>query len=148
MKKEEPDTFSKEDEEPVVFLSQDKDSKTFWKEENGGPEIFLSKDLEVDNRHEEKSSTRSSSIGRIRSKLEKKMGKVYGLEDIYQDNSWDGLVKKLMKIGMFFEAGELNLAYVDKGETTDFILVPGHETTVISISPKCPKERIMQILCD
>ncbi|MDY7030748.1 MAG: response regulator [Thermodesulfobacteriota bacterium] len=84
----------------------------------------------------------------IKCKLDAKMDKKWELENIYQDNSWNSFMAQIRKMGAIFDAGRLNLAYIDRGESNDFILLPGQETTVISISPKCPKEKIIQIIND
>lgn len=85
-------------------------------------------------------------INAIRSKLQKEIGERCGLEDIYQDNSWDGLVAQVAGIGSFFNAGEFKVGYIDRGESTDFIFLPGKVATVISVNPKCPRDRIIQVL--
>ena len=82
----------------------------------------------------------------LKTRLDTSTRSKWGLENIDEDSSWNSLVEQMMKVGTFFEGGKLNLVYVDKGESNDFILLPGQETTVISVSPKCPREKIIQIL--
>jgi len=82
----------------------------------------------------------------IRAKLENEIGRNLGLEDMYDDGSWDGLVAQMSRIGVFFDAGRMKISYVDRGESKDFILLPGKTTTVISVNPRCAKDRILQIL--
>jgi CheY-like chemotaxis protein len=82
----------------------------------------------------------------IRDKLKKEIGRNLGLEDIYEDGSWDGLIAQMSRIGIFFDTGKMKVSYIDRGESKDFILLPGKTTTVISVNPKCPKDRIIQIL--
>ena len=82
----------------------------------------------------------------ILDKLKKEIGKNVGLEDIYEDASWDSLLAQMSRIGVFFDAGKIKVSYVDRGELKDFILLPGKKTTVISVDPRCPKDRIIQVL--
>jgi CheY-like chemotaxis protein len=82
----------------------------------------------------------------IRDKLEKEIGRNPGVEDIYEDGSWDGLIAQMSRIGTFFAAGKVKISYIDRGESKDFILLPGKTTTVLSVNPRCPKDRIIQIL--
>ncbi|OIN96822.1 MAG: hypothetical protein AUJ48_00935 [Deltaproteobacteria bacterium CG1_02_45_11] len=84
----------------------------------------------------------------VRHKLEKLMGEKNVLENIYQDRSWDYLLTQTVKVGKFFGAGILKACYINQGESTDFILLPGDETTVITVSPKCPRDRILQVLSE
>ena len=85
-------------------------------------------------------------IGRIRAAVEDNVGSRSGLEDIYKDKSWDGAVRQWSKIGSIFDSGELLLCYVDRGEAADYIVVPGGDTLVLSVSPKCPRDKIMNVL--
>ncbi|MCD4715604.1 MAG: response regulator [Desulfobacterales bacterium] len=82
----------------------------------------------------------------IRSKVEKEIGERCGLEDIFQDSSWDSLMAQMSEVGELFGAGKLKVGYLDIGESNDFILLPGKKTTVISVNPKCPRDRIVQVL--
>lgn len=91
---------------------------------------------------------RSVSINTIRDKLKDEIGGNFGLEDIYEDSSWDGLVAQMSRIGVFFNAGKIKISYIDRGESNDFILLPGKRTTVLSVNPRCPKDRIIQVLSD
>ncbi len=91
---------------------------------------------------------KSVSINTIRDKLKDEISGNFGLEDIYEDSSWDGLVAQMSRIGMFFDAGKIKISYIDRGESNDFILLPGKRTTVLSVNPRCPKDRIIQVLSD
>jgi len=87
-------------------------------------------------------------IAAIKEKIEAKLGPSCGLEDIYQDNSWDSRVLQLSRAGVFFNIGELAMGYIDKGEENDFIVLPGENTTVISVNPKCPRDKLLHILSE
>lgn len=82
----------------------------------------------------------------IKQKLEKHMGSKSGLEDIYQDDSWNDIIKQAQKTASLFQLGGLRLGYIDKGEANDFIIIPTKKTTVISVNPKCPRDKIIQVL--
>ncbi|MFC1515952.1 response regulator [Thermodesulfobacteriota bacterium] len=79
-----------------------------------------------------------------------KLGDVIGgekcLEYIYRDSTWDELILNVSEIGKYFEAGLFQVGYIDKGEGTDFVLLPGDDTTVIAVNPQCPRERFLQVL--
>lgn len=90
----------------------------------------------------------SAYIKSLRDKIERDVGPACGVEDIYQDNSWDSRVFQLSKPGEFLKLGNLILGYIDKGEPADYIVLPGENTTVISVSSKCPRDKIFQALSD
>jgi CheY-like chemotaxis protein len=87
-------------------------------------------------------------ISGIKDKIDKHVGPACGLEDIYQDDSWDPLIFQLSGTGEFLNIGKMMLGYIDKGQTNDFILLPGEKTTVISVNPKCPRDKLLQVLSD
>jgi CheY-like chemotaxis protein len=91
---------------------------------------------------------RSDSIQHIKEKIEKALGQRCGLEDIYQDNSWDSRVAVFSKVGEFFNIGKLVSGYIDKGDPTDYILLIKEKTTVIAVDPKCPRDKILQAVGD
>jgi hypothetical protein len=37
---------------------------------------------------------------------------------------------------------------VDRGESKDFILLPGESVTVVAVNPKCARDRIMEALSE
>ncbi len=84
----------------------------------------------------------------IQEKIEIEVGPGCGLEDVYQDDSWSSLIFQLAGIGEYFSLGELTLGYIDKGERTDYIVLPGEKTTVISVNPKCPRDKMLEVLGD
>ncbi len=93
-------------------------------------------------------SNPETALKRIREKIEQEVGASCGLEDIYQDNSWDSRVSQLSLAGEFFHIGKLMLGYIDKGDAKDCILLPGDKTTVISVNPKCPRDKLLQVLSE
>lgn len=89
---------------------------------------------------------KTSPMDRVKRLLGKEMSRGYGVEDIYQDDSWEELVEGIKKMAKWLNAGEFSLGYIDSGEANDFILVPGDKVTVISVNPKCPRDRLINAL--
>ena len=87
-------------------------------------------------------------IVKIKEKIEGKLGPSCGLEDIYQDTSWDTRVQQLARVGVFFNMGDLEMGYIDKDDENDYIVLPGEKTTVVSVNPKCPRDKILRILSE
>jgi hypothetical protein len=87
-------------------------------------------------------------LGRMKSRLEKSMGERQGIESMDYDDSWDGFIAQAQRIGKFFNAGELKLGYIDKSESNDLIIVPGNETILITVNPKCPRDRTMEVIIE
>lgn len=87
-------------------------------------------------------------IDLIRSKIEQELGGRCGMEDIYPDLSWKSFIHAFMKFGDAFKAGALKVAYVDTGRPNDFIVLPGEPITIVSVNPKCPRDRLIQLLAE
>ena len=85
-------------------------------------------------------------IGDIKGLLDDSIGSRYGLENIYRDNSWDNLLRPMADLGDFFDTGQLKLLYIDKGESLDYIILPGKQTVVMMMSQKCPRDKIIHVL--
>jgi CheY-like chemotaxis protein len=112
------------------------------KDENIANEI-LSSGLEV---MESPESDSRLAIKNIKEKIESEIGPACGVEDIYQDDSWDSIVLQLSEVGELFNIGTLVLGYIDKGDANDYIVLPGKKNTVISVNPKSPRDKLLQIL--
>ena len=108
-------------------------------EEREGPE---------DTSKAEQKSEGSDSTEGIKVRLKKQMGTMRGVEAIYHDRSWNGLIGQASRLGRFFNIGELKLAYIDRGEPNDFIVLPGKENTVVSVNPRCPRDKIMKTISE
>ena len=111
-----------------------------------GPKQVAENDEKRVKVFEAEESEKSNAIANIRTRLKKEIGETRGLEAIHYDGSWDGLIAQASRVGAFFNAGKIKLGYIDKGEPNDFILVPGKETTLISVNPKCPRDRIIKVI--
>lgn len=88
------------------------------------------------------------TVAVIKEKIFDRLGPSCGLEDIYQDNAWDSRVLQFSRAGDFFNLGQLEMGYIDRGDENDFIVLPGENTTVISVSPKCPRDKLLRVLSE
>lgn len=91
---------------------------------------------------------RMSPVERVKQFLKKEVGEGYGIEDVYEDNSWENFVEGIRKLGAALKAGEFKAAYIDRGDSKDFILLPGESVTVVAVNPKCARDRIMEALSE
>jgi len=71
-----------------------------------------------------------------------------GVEDIYEDDGWEVLIREVRRLAALLKAGKFKAGYMDRGEAHDFIVLPGERTTVISVDPKCPRDRLMETLSE
>ena len=91
---------------------------------------------------------RVSPVERVKQFLKREVGKGCGIGDVYEDNSWESFVKGIRRLGAGFQAGEFKVGYIDRGESKDFILLPGESVTVVAVNPKCARDRIMEALSE
>jgi DNA-binding response OmpR family regulator len=87
-----------------------------------------------------------SAVEQLMDLIDKEFAQGSGVEDIYYDDSWEGLLDEISTLGGLFEGGELRAGYVDRGESRDFILVPREKVIVISVNQRCPRDRILEVL--
>ncbi|MBU2621263.1 MAG: response regulator [Proteobacteria bacterium] len=85
-------------------------------------------------------------VSTVRTRIMKNLGSRSGVDDIYYDSSWDGLISQMSRLGAFFRIGKIKAVFVDIGEPRNFILKHDKETVVVAVSPRCPRDRVMQIL--
>ena len=88
----------------------------------------------------------SDTVDDIKNIIKKQVGSKCHLEDIYIDPSMNDWGLQMSNVGEFFGMGKLKVCYLEKGEANDTIFLPGKNTTVISVGPKCPKDKIIQAL--
>jgi DNA-binding response OmpR family regulator len=100
------------------------------------------------NRERPSKKEKGYSLEHVKNILAKQFPEGSGVEDIYQDKGWKSLVQEIQTLGTTVEAGDFKAAYVDRGDVRDFIILPGEEVTVISVSPKCPRDRLMEALSE
>ncbi|MCP4687164.1 MAG: response regulator [Desulfobacterales bacterium] len=84
----------------------------------------------------------------IKQRVKREMGDRCVMEDIFQDDSWNPSLAGLNRLGDLFPAGELKAVYLDKERPHDFILLPGKTATVLSVNPKCPRDKLLKILTE
>ena len=117
-------------------------------DEEEEPEVVQEEIEEIEELPEELESKTTDPLMRMQTRLREEVGERCGLEDIYQDNSWDGFMAQISRMGAFFRAGKLKLIYLDRNEPNDLILVPGTKTAVLLVNAKCPRDRIITILSE
>ena len=84
----------------------------------------------------------------LRDRIEIAIGPRCQAEYIQNSESWESRIDRLAKAGQMFGLGELLVGFVDIGEAKDYVLVPGVLTTVLKVDPKCPRDKILQILTE
>jgi CheY-like chemotaxis protein len=89
---------------------------------------------------------RVGGIFKIKQRIEENIGPGCGLEDIYQEDGWDHQIARLSQAGDLLKLGNMKLGYVDCGEARDYILLPGKNTTVVALDPKCPRDKLLKLL--
>jgi len=87
-----------------------------------------------------------STVDRIKKILDKEVGERCGLEDIYQDGSMEDIEKTISSLGTMFNFGKLKIGYIDRAAETDTIILSGKPSTIIKVNPKCPRDKIIQVL--
>ena len=112
------------------------------------PEVVEEEIEEIEELSEKLGPETPDPLISIQTRLKEEVGERCGLEDIYQDNSWDGFMAQISRMGAFFGAGKLKLVYLDRSEPNDLILVPGYKTSVLLVNSKCPRDRIITILSE
>jgi CheY-like chemotaxis protein len=85
-------------------------------------------------------------IENVQKRIESLMGEKSGVRDIYQDDSLDSVLDYAHRLGETFGSGDLRLVFVEDAAGGCRFLVPGRSTTVISVAPNAPREKMIQIL--
>ena len=81
----------------------------------------------------------------VRLKIECTLGTRCGAEDVIQDERWTGLVHRISQSGERLKLGKLALAYIDQGDSRDYLLLPA-DHAVVAVNPKCPRDKLLQLL--
>jgi CheY-like chemotaxis protein len=82
----------------------------------------------------------------LRNKIEQGMGLRGGIEGLFRDPLWDERIKRLSLHGRKLNLGRLVTGYIDQGDPHGYVMVGGEKPTVIVVSRKCPRDRLMHIL--
>ena len=81
----------------------------------------------------------------VRLKIECTLGIRCGVEDVIQDERWTGLIHRISQSGERLKLGKLALAYIDQGDSCDYLLLPA-DHAVVAVNPKCPRDKLLQLL--
>ena len=81
----------------------------------------------------------------VRLKIECTLGIRCGVEDVIQDERWTGRIHRISQSGERLKLGKLALAYIDQGDSRDYLLLPA-DHAVVSVNPKCPRDKLLQLL--
>jgi len=84
----------------------------------------------------------------IREKLSRLGSEKKYMKAIIQDKRWDALLTELTRIGSLFDSGKLKACYLNCGEITDLIVLPGENTSVVSMTARSPRDRILKVLSE
>ncbi len=85
-------------------------------------------------------------LARMRSRLAEAFGDAGGIGTLHTDESWDYRLKRLSQAGEQLGFGKLLAGYLSKGEGSGVILTPIPPTRVLPVSPKSPRERLLQFM--
>jgi hypothetical protein len=146
--------------ESIDTVSEYVDDTSIWEENDSledlelPPEVVASvqEPAEVVTLEEEPAEVVASEpdkkpiIDEVRNLLLTKIGDKCGLQDIYLDSKADPILESVSKLGDMFNFGRFKMGYVDRGLSTDEIYIPGEPTIVIKVRPKCPQDKIVNIL--
>jgi CheY-like chemotaxis protein len=81
----------------------------------------------------------------VRLKIECTLGIRCGVEDVIQDERWTGRSHRISQSGERLKLGKLALAYIDQGDSRDYLLLPA-DHAVVAVNPKCPRDKLLQLL--
>jgi hypothetical protein len=62
--------------------------------------------------------------------------------------SWEKRIERFRKAGQIFALGQLLAGFIDIGEQKDYVLVPGPRKAVLMVAPRCPRDKILQVLTE
>ncbi|MEA3547155.1 MAG: response regulator [Thermodesulfobacteriota bacterium] len=115
-----------QNENEVIWLnSEDEDSTVM--------EINLSSDVD------------DLSVEDVRKMLMEEIGQECSPEEIIANSSWDNFLSYSTQLEKYLGGGKLKVGFVDNGSPGNTILLPGRETIILSISPACPRDKIMDL---
>jgi CheY-like chemotaxis protein len=89
-----------------------------------------------------------STVAAIKDRLRRQVGHRCGLEDVYLNESAHDRLQPLIELGSVCNFGNLKLLYFDSGAKADTIVVAGDQTAVVRVNPKCPRDKIIQVLSE
>ena len=81
----------------------------------------------------------------VRLKIECTLGIRCAVEDVIQDERWTGRIHRISQSGERLKLGKLSLAYIDQGDSRDYLLLPS-DHAVVAVNPKCPRDKLLRLL--
>jgi CheY-like chemotaxis protein len=85
-------------------------------------------------------------VARVQLRIEQGLGPRSGVESIFMDPVWDERVKRISRHGTRLKLGGLVIGYIDRGDPRDYVVLGGELPTVVAVSRKCPRDKLMKIL--
>jgi len=77
-------------------------------------------------------------------KLVRAMGENNGIQDVYSDPIWAGMVYQANNAGRIFELGDLNVIYLSR-TAEQVLVVPGEENVVVVLDKQMPRENVISV---
>lgn len=117
----------------------------------GGYEALTDDDLETGQENAggqpepEPPTPGEDTLAIVRGRLDK-IGNRCGLTDINIDESMKSFVQNMEAISSIFDAGDLQFAYLDNGDSPDRLIFKGEKVVLAVLKPRCPKTQIVQAL--
>ncbi len=93
----------------------------------------------------EPDAVKFGSAEEIRMVLKEEVGDSYGLEEKDLDVSGNSLFRWIGRLEPFFGKGRFRVGYVDRGDSTDFLLLSDDVPRLFSIDPDCQKEKVLRL---
>ena len=98
---------------------------------------------------EESASASSAPRHHIRDKIEAHLGRqVRGVVDIAESGQWSDSLAQMASLGLSFGAGSLRSMFVGQNDPNDYIIVPGAQNIIITVTAQCPRDRLLDILSE
>ncbi len=88
----------------------------------------------------------ATTVAHITNTLRARVGDRCGLEDIYPDENMGPMLEPMASFGSACQFGRLKIVYYDSGQTSDTIVLNAEPPMVINVNPKCPRDKILQVL--
>ncbi len=90
--------------------------------------------------------TNQLTVEAVRQRLESILGnRSSDIDDVYIDSQWSDLIYQAAHIGEAFDAGELTVVYINRGQDGQFTVVAAGENIVISMDPDTPRDRVIDL---
>ncbi len=99
-----------------------------------------------DEKKEQTQYDTQSKLENIQSLIQRELGATSGIEDITSDESMDQVVSFLNELGSLSTFGELKVGYIDNGDATDRIVMPGERNIILKVNEKCPQDKLIETL--